>query len=46
MIDAITKEHGEGKAKLRELKLNFCNVKVPFRKKFMSLKKVDVYISK
>ena len=46
MIDAITKEHGEGKATLKELKMNYCHIKGPFRKKFMNLKKVEVYIIK
>ena len=46
MIDAITEEHGDGKSKLRELKMNYCGVNGPYRKKFMNLKKVDVYIIK
>ena len=46
MIDAITKEHDEEKATLKELKMNYCHIKGPFRKKFMNLKKVEVYIIK
>jgi len=45
MINAIAKEHSEGKAKLRELKMNYCNVKGSLRKKFMNLKKVHVHIT-
>ena len=46
LIEAITEEHANSRAKIRELKMNYCNVKGKFKKKFMNLKKVDVYIIK
>ena len=42
MIDDIAKEHDEGRAKLKELKLIFCNVNDAVMKKFKSIKAIDV----
>lgn len=44
MIKTIKDEHEKERAKIRELKMNHCNIKGNLIKKFMSLKKVEVFI--
>ena len=46
LFEAIKEEHAKGRSRLRELKMNYCKVNGDFKKKFMSLKHVDVYIIK
>ena len=43
MIDAIGKEHEEGKARLRELKLIFCNVNDDLMRRFKSLTAIEAH---